>query len=57
MYTYMSNPAVFVDCEEGYAVVWVGWGYTCVSSMCLGEGRPGSSDEYGQRKRILNNNL
>ena len=53
----MSNPAVFVDCEEEYAVVWVGWGYTCVSSMCLGEGRPGSSDEYGQRKRILNNNL
>ena len=40
MYTYMPNPAVFVDCEEEYAVVWVGWGHTCVSSTedeaCLG---------------------
>ena len=33
----MSNPAVFVDCDEGYAVEWVGWGHNMWCRVCVWE--------------------
>ena len=57
----MSNPAVFVDCDERYAVEWVGSSHwdgdiTCgVEYVC---GRRATRQNYVViLKMILNNNL